>query len=138
MLGLLILKTNDFSCVVLLGLYGVDSILTIIHRILLRENILTPHRKHQFQMMANELKMPHVHVSGMYCLVQALIVVGSILTDYRYEYLLGVILLLSGVYVWFMRRYFKLQGTTPKIDMNQFHLCFSVVEFHNQIFVMVV
>jgi len=109
-LGMLILKTDDVSCLVLLGLYGVDSILTIVHRIILKENILKPHRKHMYQLMANELKIPHVVVSGLYCLVQALIVAGYILTDYRYIYMLVVILILSGVYVWFMRRYFKLQA----------------------------
>jgi len=63
-----------------------------------------------YQLMANELKIPHVVVSGLYCLVQVLIVVGYILTDYSYEYMVGVILLLSGIYVWFVRRYFKLQA----------------------------
>jgi len=40
---------------------------------MLKENILMPHRKHLYQIMANELKIPHLVVSGGYCVVQALI-----------------------------------------------------------------
>jgi UDP-N-acetylmuramyl pentapeptide phosphotransferase/UDP-N-acetylglucosamine-1-phosphate transferase len=43
LLGLLIVKTGDFSYIVLLLVYGVDSVLTIMHRIILKENITQPH-----------------------------------------------------------------------------------------------
>ena len=72
--------------IILYALYGVDAILTIIHRLMLKENIFKPHRKHMFQIMANELKMPHLLVSGIYCFVQALISVGLIMIDHRYWY----------------------------------------------------
>jgi UDP-N-acetylmuramyl pentapeptide phosphotransferase/UDP-N-acetylglucosamine-1-phosphate transferase len=109
MLVSLVLKTRDLSYILLLGLYGVDSILTIIHRIMLRENIFKPHRKHMYQIMANELKMPHLLVSGIYCLMQALITFGLIMVEHTYWYMYAVIAVLCGVYVWFMRRYFMLQ-----------------------------
>jgi len=86
LLGLLIFKSKDISWIVLLGLYGADAILTIIHRIMLKENILKPHRKHMYQIRTNELKIPHLVVSGGYCVVQALIVVGFIVTESRYLY----------------------------------------------------
>jgi UDP-N-acetylmuramyl pentapeptide phosphotransferase/UDP-N-acetylglucosamine-1-phosphate transferase len=114
LLGLLIIKTGDLSYILFLALYGTDTILTIIHRILLHENIFKPHRKHMFQIMANELKMPHLLVSGIYCFVQALISVGLIMTDHRYGYMVTVILLLCAVYVLFMKRYFKLQLSTNR------------------------
>jgi len=109
MLVSLILKTKDLTYIILLGLYGVDSILTIIHRIMLRENIFKPHRKHMYQIMANELKIPHLVVSGIYCLVQALITVGLIMVEHTYWYMFVVIAVLCVVYVLFMRKYFKLQ-----------------------------
>ena len=59
-LGRLILQTNDVTYLMLLGLYGVDTVLTIIHRIMLHENLGEAHRKHAYQLMANELKIPHV------------------------------------------------------------------------------
>ena len=56
LIGKLIIKTEDFSWIILLSVYGVDSVLTIIHRLMLHENIGLPHRKHMYQLMANELK----------------------------------------------------------------------------------
>ena len=65
--------------IILLAVYGVDSVLTIIHRLMLHENIGLPHRKHLYQIMANELKIPHVVVSSVYMLVQALVIIGYLL-----------------------------------------------------------
>jgi len=110
LLGLLIIKTGDFSYIVLLALYGVDSILTIVHRLMLRENIFQAHRKHLFQIMANELKMPHVLVSAIYMGVQAVISAGLILSTSHYWYAFTVLLVFSVGYVVFMRRYFHLHN----------------------------
>jgi UDP-N-acetylmuramyl pentapeptide phosphotransferase/UDP-N-acetylglucosamine-1-phosphate transferase len=112
MLFLLILKSKDISYILLLGLYGVDSILTIIHRILLKDNIFKPHRKHLYQLMANELKIPHVWVSSIYMLIQALISAGLIMTTYHYEYAILVISMFCGIYVLFMKKFFKLHHCT--------------------------
>ncbi len=107
LIGRLIIKTEDFSWIILLSVYGVDSVLTIIHRLMLHENIGLPHRKHMYQLMANELKIPHVGVSLIYMGAQALVILGYFcFVRYGYWYLLGIIVLLSGIYVLFMRRYF--------------------------------
>jgi UDP-N-acetylmuramyl pentapeptide phosphotransferase/UDP-N-acetylglucosamine-1-phosphate transferase len=53
LIGKLIIDTEDFSWIVLLAVYGVDSVLTIVHRLMLHENIGLPHRKHLYQIMAN-------------------------------------------------------------------------------------
>ena len=74
LLGRLILETGDWSYIIFLAVYGVDSVLTIVHRLMLHENIGLPHRKHMYQLMANELKIPHVVVSLVYMGVQAVIV----------------------------------------------------------------
>jgi len=109
LIGKLILKTEDFSWIILLSVYGVDSVLTIVHRLMLHENIGLPHRKHMYQLMANELKIPHVAVSLVYMLTQAVIVIGYIYCRNRgYLYLLCAILVLSLIYVWFMKKYFRL------------------------------
>ena len=62
-LGSYILKSGNYWAILLLMVYGVDSVLTILHRILLHENIGKPHRKHVYQLMANELHIKHVVVS---------------------------------------------------------------------------
>jgi UDP-N-acetylmuramyl pentapeptide phosphotransferase/UDP-N-acetylglucosamine-1-phosphate transferase len=109
LIGKLIIKTEDISWIILLSVYGVDSVLTIIHRLMLHENIGLPHRKHMYQLMANELKIPHVGVSLIYMGAQALVILGYFcFVRYGYWYLLGIIVLLSGIYVLFMRRYFHL------------------------------
>jgi len=112
LLGLLIIKTGDLSYIVLLVVYGVDSVLTIFHRLILKENIFEPHRKHVFQLMANELKIPHVLVSLIYSLLQALIVFGFILCkNYSYWYFGTIIVILSVCYLIFKMKYFKLHKT---------------------------
>ena len=109
LIGKLILKTEDFSWMILLAVYGVDSVLTIIHRLMLHENIGLPHRKHMYQLMANELNIPHVVVSLVYMAVQAIVIIGYIYCqNWGYLYLLCAILLLSFIYIWFMRKYFRL------------------------------
>ena len=113
-IGKLVIRTEDFSWIILLAVYGVDSVLTIIHRLMLHENIGLPHRKHLYQIMANELKIPHMVVSSVYMLVQALVIIGYLLfqnNDYQnngYWYMGGTILLLSVIYILFMKRYFHL------------------------------
>lgn len=108
-IGKLVIRTEDFSWIILLAVYGVDSVLTIIHRLMLHENIGLPHRKHLYQIMANELKIPHVVVSSVYMLVQALVIIGYFyFYSYGYWYLLATVLILGTLYVLFMKKYFRL------------------------------
>lgn len=109
LLGELIIQTENFSWIVLLAVYGVDSVLTIIHRLMLHENIGLPHRKHLYQIMSNELKVPHVVVSSIYMAAQGVIFIGYLwFRPYGYWYLLGSIVILSILYIWFMKKYFRL------------------------------
>lgn len=113
LIGRLIIATENFSYIVLLAVYGTDTVLTVIHRLMLHENISLPHRKHLYQLMANELKIPHVLVSSVYMTVQAAVTLGFLAWRmYGYVYLFMILLLLSGVYVWFMRRYYTLHKAT--------------------------
>ena len=108
-LGLLILQTRDFSYIVFLGVYGVDAVLTIVHRIMLHENLGEAPRKHAYQLMANELKLSHLKVSAGYMLMQLAVSAGLIFIPINHYLYLGlVIILLSGAYVIFMRKYYHL------------------------------
>ena len=111
-LGLLILSTGDFTYIVFLAVYGVDSVLTIIHRIFLHERLGDAHRKHAYQLMANELGMEHTVVSSIYSLLQLGIAIGMILIPntfaWHWSYLLGVCLLLTLAYLLFMKKYYHL------------------------------
>ena len=59
--------------ILLLGVYGVDSVLTIIHRLLKRENIFQPHRFHLYQILVNQHKYSHRLISFIYGVIQLLI-----------------------------------------------------------------
>lgn len=76
--GRLMLVTGDVSWIVLFLVYGVDGVLTICHRVMLHENLGQAHRKHAYQLMANELKMSHVTVSCIYMMIQLIISLGFI------------------------------------------------------------
>lgn len=108
-LGRLMLETRDFSYIVFLAVYGADAILTICHRIMLGENLGQAHRKHAYQLMANELKIPHVVVASVYMALQLGISAGLIfLPVNHYLYLGGVIALLAAAYLMFMKKYYHL------------------------------
>ena len=66
LLGNVMIETTDITWLIFLLVYGVDGCLTIVHRIMLHENLGEAHRKHAYQIMANELKLGHVKVSLLY------------------------------------------------------------------------
>ena len=108
-LGNVIFKTFDISYIVFLAVYGVDSALTIIHRIMLHENLGQAHRKHAYQIMANELKIPHTTVSAMYAFLQVVISFGLIFLPVNHYLYVGVVIaLLVITYVAFMKKYYHL------------------------------
>lgn len=111
LLGRLMLITGDISYIVFLTVYGVDAILTIVLRISIKENIFKPHRRHAYQLLANEMKIPHVFVALFYVLLQLFISVGFFFFNSSpYIYLISSITLLSGVYVIFQFYHFKTQN----------------------------
>jgi UDP-N-acetylmuramyl pentapeptide phosphotransferase/UDP-N-acetylglucosamine-1-phosphate transferase len=69
----LILKTNSFIWFLFLGVYGVDSIMTIIHRLYLKQNIFEAHRLHFYQVLSNDYKMDHRIVAILYAGIQAIV-----------------------------------------------------------------
>lgn len=108
-LGKLVLLSGDFSYIIFLAVYGTDSVLTICHRIMLHENLGEAHRKHAYQLMANELKIPHVEVSLIYMTLQAAISFGMIFTPINHYLFLGItITVLITAYLLFMKHNYHL------------------------------
>ncbi len=112
-IGKLILATNDITWLTFLIVYGVDGCCTILHRIMLHENLGEAHRKHAYQLMANELGMSHVTVSLIYMVMQLAIslimiylVPNTVLA--HWVYLVVVAILLIAAYVLFMKKYYHL------------------------------
>ena len=112
-IGRLIMQTGDVTWMVLLLVYGVDGCCTIFHRIMLHENLGQAHRKHAYQLMANELGLSHVAVSLLYfglqlviSLVMIYLIPNTVLA--HWIYLVVVALVLIAAYVLFMRKYYHL------------------------------
>lgn len=115
-IAMLIAATGDFSWLTLLAVYGADTALTICHRIKLHQNIRTAHREHIYQLMANELKISHLAVAGIYAAIQLLISVGLIfLPVNHYVYMAAVGAILTAVYIIFIKKYYPLHAanSTP-------------------------
>lgn len=113
MIGSLVMATGDVTYLIFLVVYGVDGVLTICHRIMLHENLGQAHRKHVFQLMANELKMSHITVSLIYAGLQLAISLGFIYLCpntivAHWIYLLGSIVILAVAYVLFKKKYYHL------------------------------
>lgn len=109
MLGALIMSTGQLWYLIFFVVYGVDSILTICHRLLLHENIFKSHRKHAYQLMANELHISHVAVSTFYMLLQLVISIGSIyISVNKWIYFSAMVVILCAVYIVFMKKYYHL------------------------------
>ena len=113
LLGNVIIKTGDITWLIFLLVYGVDGCLTIVHRIMLHEDLGEAHRKHAYQIMANELKIGHVKVTSLYMVMQLVISFGFIYfcpnTMFaHWLYLIGTLVVLAITYILFMKKYYHL------------------------------
>ena len=112
-IGMLIVKTGDITWLILLIVYGVDGCMTICHRIMLHEKLGEAHRKHAYQLMANELRMSHPMVSCIYMAIQLAMSLGFIYLipdthSAHWIYLIGTIIILVIAYIIFMKKYYHL------------------------------
>jgi UDP-GlcNAc:undecaprenyl-phosphate GlcNAc-1-phosphate transferase len=69
----LMVQTQEIKWIFLLGIYGIDSIITILYRLKRKENIFKPHRTHLYQYLANEKGMSHISVSAIYAIAQCVL-----------------------------------------------------------------
>ena len=112
-IGRLVVQTQDVTYLIFLLVYGVDGCLTICHRIMLHENLGEAHRKHAYQLMANELKIGHVKVSLLYMAMQLVVSLGFIYlcpdsVAAHWGYLVGAMIALGVAYVLFKKKYYHL------------------------------
>ena len=112
LLGKLILGSGNIMYLFFLTLYGIDSVLTIIHRLYLKENIFEPHRKHFYQVLANEAKILHINISAGYTILQTLInvlivfMIDSFSMATQWIAIFLLVIILSAVYIVFKRKYY--------------------------------
>lgn len=112
-IGLVVMKTMDPTWLVFLVIYGIDGVTTICHRIMLHENLGQAHRKHSYQLMANELKMSPITVSLIYSGLQLSINLGFIYlcpdtVVAQWVYLGSVLVVIGGLNLCFRKKYYHL------------------------------
>ena len=94
----LILKDHNLIYILFLAVYGVDSVLTIIHRLLLKENIFKAHRFHLFQVLVHNLKITHLVMASIYMFLQAIIcaiIILNLRSSGQIQWIVGFSILIS-------------------------------------------
>ena len=104
----LIMQTGNYSYVLFLSVYGVDAVLTITHRLILKQNIFEAHRLHFYQILANEQKQSHLLISSAYGLAQCLIIFMIIKSSFGFLVLFLIsIVPLALTYIFFKPKLMK-------------------------------
>jgi len=104
----LINKTGNWTFLLFLLLYGLDTFWTIIERLLEGESITQAHRKHLYQLLCNQRKKSHVSVSVMYFIIQTLIsfwVIENYFEGFANPWWFSVMLLVLGSLVYLSFKY---------------------------------
>lgn len=101
LLAKLIIQSSQPCYAFMLSVYGIDAICTIFIRIVRKENIFEAHRMHLYQLLVNQRKQSHLTVAILYGVIQVGInlIIGQIITDKAYLYLIGLMIALLILYI---------------------------------------
>lgn len=114
----LILRTESLIYIMFFAVYGVDTVLTIIFRLLQRENIFKAHRKHLYQYLANEARGNRLVIATCYGVLQVGIGVLALTAsthpaDTQFGVALCIVILLTGLYIGIRQYIFTARLETP-------------------------
>ncbi|WP_312185364.1 glycosyltransferase family 4 protein [Sphingobacterium sp.] len=103
-LGLLILETGNFIYILFLAIYGIDTVWTILRRLILGENILEGHRTHLYQYLSNEVGYNRLKVASAYAIAQLflgglVIYISQFDTEIQWWFAIFVVTILSAIYI---------------------------------------
>jgi UDP-N-acetylmuramyl pentapeptide phosphotransferase/UDP-N-acetylglucosamine-1-phosphate transferase len=101
----LIVKTGNLWYILLLLLYGLDTVTTIIFRLLKKEDVFEAHRSHFYQYWANERNKSHILVSLGYSIVQLLVNLSFISLAIDSTFILILVLFVSSLIFILLRFY---------------------------------
>jgi UDP-GlcNAc:undecaprenyl-phosphate GlcNAc-1-phosphate transferase len=105
----LIIKTENLVYIVILLIYGLDTITTIVFRLIRKENIFDAHRSHFYQYWANERKIPHLLIAAAYGICQ--IFLNLLVVLFLYKSILAAILLIIVGFLLFVGSRFYTEGS---------------------------
>lgn len=99
----------------LVAVYGIDSVLTIVRRIKMKEKISEAHRHHLYQIIVDSNKLSHIDTSLIYAFIQLLccvVVYSTYNLAMSIQILIALIVLISLAvsYFLFVRRFLNLRS----------------------------
>ncbi|MEO5990236.1 MAG: glycosyltransferase family 4 protein [Ferruginibacter sp.] len=108
----LIIDTQNIIYILFFLVYGIDTVWTIVQRLLRKENIFKAHRSHLYQYLSNEAGVNKLMVSAAYGLLQFLIGViviniDSLPKEQQILFSLGFVILLSLIYFFLKKNILK-------------------------------
>jgi len=112
LITLLIMRTGEYTFILLLSIYGMEVVLTIIERILLKENIFEAHRRHLYQLFVNEKKVSHLVISSVYAIFQLIVNIFLVNSQLPiWAVILIIFIPIGGLYLglkWSLKKQFNL------------------------------
>ncbi len=112
LITLLIMRTGEYKFILLLSIYGMEVVLTIIERILLKENIFEAHRRHLYQLFVNEKKVSHLIISSVYAIFQLIVNIFLVNSQLPiWAVILIIFIPIGGLYLglkWSLKKQFNL------------------------------
>ena len=111
LIGLLMMKTGEIKWILFLAVYGVEVISTILERLKLKENIFEAHRRHLYQLLANEKKISHLKVSTLYAAVQLIVNAVVIFSNLPQIVIFVIVLLPALIFYLYTKLTIKKQNT---------------------------
>ncbi len=112
-----IITTGQLGYILFFAVYGIDAGITIISRIIKKENILEAHRSHLYQYLANEWRYPHIVVSIIYATVQ--LMVNGIVIYLDQKGMLSILVFLSILFLLTVVYLAARSMVVRKINLNQ-------------------
>jgi UDP-N-acetylmuramyl pentapeptide phosphotransferase/UDP-N-acetylglucosamine-1-phosphate transferase len=112
LIGELIISSDNPIYIMFMIIYGIDTFLTIVFRLIRHEKIFDAHRNHLYQILANELSISHLKVSTSYALTQFFIniflifIVGQLPKFIQFLISLGIIAILAYTYIYIIGKRF--------------------------------
>ncbi|MDP3679611.1 MAG: UDP-GlcNAc--UDP-phosphate GlcNAc-1-phosphate transferase [Flavobacterium sp.] len=98
-----IIDSGQLGYILFFSVYGIDAIITIITRLLRKENIFQPHRSHLYQYLANEMGYSHILVAFIYAgfqlVINALVVYMDVNGYLTLFFMGGFLVLLTFIYL---------------------------------------
>jgi UDP-GlcNAc:undecaprenyl-phosphate GlcNAc-1-phosphate transferase len=90
----LILTTHSFLFIGFMLIYGLDTVSTIMFRLIRKENVFHPHRTHFYQFLSNEKGWSHLSVALLYSLTQLVVNIIVVFLSHQREPLASSFLIL--------------------------------------------